>query len=88
MENRIQNPNKLECHSGTSYKEIIEFINNNKGKKILFHYEIPGYSSWGNDEIDEIILDEAGIKKINDYLGTEIEYRNQNSSYVHNITII
>ena len=31
--------NMLDCHSGTKYSEIIDFLNQNKGKKIDFHFE-------------------------------------------------
>lgn len=79
--------NKLECHSGTSYEEIMKFINNNIGKTIKFHYEIKGYTTWGNDEVDEIELNANGLAWINSYLGSKEEYRN-NSAYVHNIEVI
>lgn len=79
--------NKLECHSSTKYSEIMDFINSNIGKTIKFHYEEKGYSTWGNDEIDEIKLDSKGLAWTNDYLGSEKEYRD-NSAYVHNIEVI
>lgn len=79
---------KLNCHSGTSYDDIIDFINKNKGRTIKFHYELKGYSTWGNDVIDEIFLDDVGLSIINDYLGSKADYRDVNSAYVHNIEVI
>lgn len=79
--------NKLSCHSGTSYSEIWEFINQHLGKTVRFHYEEKGYMTWGNDEVKDIILNEEGINWIKSYMGTELEYRNGNDAYVHNIEL-
>lgn len=78
---------ELKCHSSTPYNEIINFIYENKGKIIFFHYEEKGYASWGYDEVKEIELNDEGINWIKDYLGTEYEYRNKNSAYVHSIKV-
>lgn len=80
---------KLECHSSTSYEEIINFLNNNLNKKVKFHYEIKGFNEWENDDIKEITLNKEGLEWIHNYLGKHYEYRTSNNdSYAHNIEII
>lgn len=77
---------KLECHSGTTYEEIWEFLNQHPNKRAKIHFEYKGFTPWGNDDEEVLILDENGIDWLNDYMGTKDEYRN-NSAYIHNITI-
>lgn len=77
---------ELICHSGTTYNEIWDFINQHQNKRAKIHYELKGYTTWGNDDEEVIFLDEYGLFWLNDYMGTESEYRN-NSAYIHKITI-
>lgn len=77
---------ELNCHSSTSYDEIVDFIKSNKGKNVHFHYELKGYDSWGNDEVLESVIDENFINWLEEYMGSKYEYRN-NSAYVHAIKI-
>jgi hypothetical protein len=78
---------KLECHSGTTYKEIWDFVNQHKGKRAKIHFKLKGFTEWGNDEDEVVILDEYGIWWLQNYMGTEEEYRKTNDAYIHNITI-
>ena len=77
---------KLECHSSTSYDEIINFILENKGSLVDFHYEIKGYVDWGNDDVKKCIINDDFLNWLYDYMGSKKEYRD-NSAYVHNIKI-
>jgi len=53
----------IQCHSSTTKEQVIEFINAHAGKKIKLHYESNMYPYWGDDHIDEILLDEEGLKQ-------------------------
>ena len=78
---------KLQCHSGTTYKQIWDFVNQHLNKRVKIHYELLGHDTWGNDYEEIMILDEYGIRWLQNYMGTEEEYRDKNSAYIHNITI-
>lgn len=78
---------KFEGHSGSSFKEIWDFVNQHKGKRAKIHFELKGFTEWGNDEEEVVILDEYGIWWLEDYMGAEEEYRKTNDAYIHNITI-
>jgi len=84
--NQLKIEAKLECHSGTTYKEIFDFVNKYPNKRAKIHFEMKGFTTWGNDDEEVIFLDEHGLSWLNYYMGTESEYRN-NSAYIHNITI-
>lgn len=44
---------KIDCHSSTPKKDLIDFVEHNKGKVISLHSELNGYNNWGNDDITE-----------------------------------
>lgn len=82
------NNEKLNCHSSTSYKEIDDFLQANKGNTIIFHYEEAGHISWGNDYIEKIKLDKEGLKQVYKHLGSKEKHGKDYSTYVHNIEVI
>jgi hypothetical protein len=70
---------EFNCHSGTSKKEILDFITPYFGSKIRLHFEHNVYHNWGDDDDIEFEFTEENREDITSFIERH---------YIHNVYIL